>query len=612
MWWVMRLLFCGGMLFGLWAASSCQTDLPCSAKDCLPPRACSDGLCVCAAPLVECAQGCFELQSDPRHCGRCEGACKPEERCEQGRCLAVCPPTQAFCEGRCVSPSQDPLHCGACGRSCLAGGKCEQGTCRCAPPFLECEGACIDPRADGRHCGGCGQPCPAGQVCVEGGCVASCPAGTPAVCLGGCIAFERDLLHCGACGRACKVGLFCVNGQCGCVGQSVLCADRCVDANTDRQHCGGCGKACVSGEVCVEGQCQVSCPAVTPTVCFGGCVDVNKNPEHCGRCGNACQKDERCEAGACIKACSAQAPDVCDGRCVDIQGDVRHCGGCGKACASDALCLQGLCVVPDITSEASLSAGRFTMGSPPLEKGRQKDENQHDVRLTRAFLIRRYEVTQKEFKQRMGYNPSFFADCGEICPVENVNWHEALAFANALSREKGLEECFFCAGVGAAVSCTIKPAYAGNNYYACVGYRLPTEAEWEYAYRAGTYTAFYNGDITLTTCDSPDPNVEQIGWYCGNSPRKETSRVGRKKPNTWGLYDMAGNVWEWCYDAYALYPSQATVDPVQLKPAQGDYMVFRGGGFWAESRMLRAATRAGMRINSRGSGVGFRVVRTMR
>jgi formylglycine-generating enzyme required for sulfatase activity len=210
----------------------------------------------------------------------------------------------------------------------------------------------------------------------------------------------------------------------------------------------------------------------------------------------------------------------------------------------------------------------------------------------------------------MGYNPSYFSNCGVNCPVENVNWHEAVAYMNALSKSRSLEECFDCTGSGISVSCKEKSQYSGQNYYNCKGYRVPTEAEWEYAYRAGTNTAFYNGDITKpdSTCDL-DPNLDKIGWYCGNSGDK-TQPVGGKQANAWGLHDMAGNVYEWVYDWYQdSYNNLPSVDPVG--PNTGSDRVFRGGSYGSGARYCRAASRTGGAPDVRNGDLGFRFLRSL-
>jgi formylglycine-generating enzyme required for sulfatase activity len=206
-------------------------------------------------------------------------------------------------------------------------------------------------------------------------------------------------------------------------------------------------------------------------------------------------------------------------------------------------------------------------------------------------------------------NPSNFSACAQ-CPVERVNWWEALAYANALSQLEMLAECYTlsgCTGMpGNDMTCSGVTVNApGNAPYACAGYRLPTEAEWEYAYRAGTTTAFYNGAITDETCN--EPNLDSIGWYCGNANDK-THDVGTvKQPNAWGLSDMAVNVWEWCWDWYGSYARNET-DP--LGPVMGSLRVGRGGAWNYYAKRARAANRNYGNPDDRYDYLGFRLSRS--
>jgi formylglycine-generating enzyme required for sulfatase activity len=253
----------------------------------------------------------------------------------------------------------------------------------------------------------------------------------------------------------------------------------------------------------------------------------------------------------------------------------------------------------------------FSMGSPTGEPCQDSDEDQHPVTLTHQFEITAHEVTQGVFQAVMGYNPSFFSSCGSSCPVEYVNWHEAAAYCNALSAKAGLASCYSCSGTGTSVSCGEATTYSGAGVYDCPGYRLPTEAEWEFAYRAGTTTAYPNGandSSKCNTCSAVDANANMIGWYCFNSG-STTHPVGQKAANAWGLRDMAGNVWEWCHDWYQIsLGSSAATDP--WGAVLGSGRVLRGGSWYFGATHLRAAARRDLSPTNRPYDVGFRCART--
>ena len=284
--------------------------------------------------------------------------------------------------------------------------------------------------------------------------------------------------------------------------------------------------------------------------------------------------------------------------------------------------LVALCLSTPAQAEAPpdfvrITAGEFTMGSPSahgrFEKGRDGDEAQHRVRLTVDYEIMAHEVTQEQFSQAMGYAPSAHTSCGPDCPVEHVSWHEALAFANARSVEAELPTCYTCQGEGDAVRCSLDPSLARPQD--CGGYRLPTEAEWEYAARAGTETAFYSGPITDTEC--ADPGLDGIGWYCGNAG-DTPHPVARKLPNAWGLYDMSGNVAEWVWGWYEhevwdwghYYGPDPLVDPTGQ--ATGELMVYRGGDYSYYSQYCRSASRHSGSPAEGAKEVGFRLARSLR
>ncbi len=243
-----------------------------------------------------------------------------------------------------------------------------------------------------------------------------------------------------------------------------------------------------------------------------------------------------------------------------------------------------------------IPAGEFFMGSPLNEPGRDSNESrQHWVTISRPFFMGATEVTQGQWLTVMGSNPSGFSGCGKNCPVEKVSWHDAVNFCNRLSDREGLSRCY--SGVGENLTWN----------RGCTGYRLPTEAEWEYAARAGTKTAFANGGISELRCRH-DANLDLMGWYCGNAG-KETHPVAKKQPNSWGLYDMHGNVWEWVWDWFQKsYPSADVTNPAG--PSGGSVRVIRGGG-WSLARFCRSADRGIRPAGDRFNYLGFRLVRSI-
>ncbi len=277
---------------------------------------------------------------------------------------------------------------------------------------------------------------------------------------------------------------------------------------------------------------------------------------------------------------------------------------------------------------ALVPPGSFQMGSPEPEPGRWDDEGPvHQVAITRPFLMKATEVTQGEWRKLMGNNPSPFEACGKDCPQVFVSWWEALAYANKLSLGHGYHECYALSGCqgkpGEGMECR-SVVFKGLD---CNGYRLPTEAEWEYAARAGTQSAIYSGSLSLPEANH-SPELDGIAWYAGNSgvgyegaeecaswpdrprvfQRCGPHPVAQKTANQWGLFDMIGNVYEWCWDWKGPYPAQSATDPTG--PKQGEVRVARGGNWMPPARKARAARRGDGPPGYRCLGLGLRLVRT--
>ncbi len=249
----------------------------------------------------------------------------------------------------------------------------------------------------------------------------------------------------------------------------------------------------------------------------------------------------------------------------------------------------------------------FTMGSPDSEVGRGNDETPHSVTLTRDFSIAATEVSQALYFEVMNTRPSYFV--GSSRPVESVTWYDALAFCNALSAHDGLEPVYAIENQrlenDRIVAATVSWDRDAN------GYRLPTEAEWEYACRAGATTALCNGDLTDPFVD---PLLDQVGWYDDNADVgigvPKTHSVAQKAPNALGLYDMHGNVWEWCWDTYADYPAGPLTDPAGPEGADPTQpRVRRGGSWYYYARDCRSASRGTFWPGSADNTVGFRIAR---
>ena len=229
-----------------------------------------------------------------------------------------------------------------------------------------------------------------------------------------------------------------------------------------------------------------------------------------------------------------------------------------KTMIVESLCSQMILVAP----------GTFTMGSPASEEGRYTNETQHSVTLSKEFWLGRTEVTQGEWETRMRNNPSTVGN-SKWLPVENVSWNDAMAFCQKVTDEER------------------KAGRLPEGYE----YTLPTEAQWEYACRAGSMGSYAS-------------DLDEMAWY-GKNSEHETHAAGQKQMNAWGFYDMHGNVWEWCKDWYGDYPNGNVVDPAGAP--EGSDRVSRGGSWDFVASNCRSAIRCRSGPDDRYRNTGFRL-----
>jgi formylglycine-generating enzyme required for sulfatase activity len=317
----------------------------------------------------------------------------------------------------------------------------------------------------------------------------------------------------------------------------------------------------------------------------GGCWDL-ANPYDPLRCGGGCGTGQYCFQGQCV-AWIDGSPEA---RPSDFRLEAHD--GFPDAHVSFVM-------VPPSGTSVPVTFAMGSPGSTSAECGCGTDEIQHNVKLTHRFEMLDHEVTQSEYQSITGgKSPSYFS-CSN-CPVEQITWDEAAAFCNALSASHGFDLCYKCSDDG-GTGCT--PV---NSFYDCTGYRLPTEAEWEYAYRAGTTTAFYFGAISDGCHSCAEGSPGKYSWFYCNADYK-THDVKGKLANNWHLYDMAGNVWEYCNDLYQQKLADET-DP--MGATTGTVHIVRGGSWSNLSGSLRAAMR-GQYQSSDKNQYGFRYVRTL-
>ena len=314
------------------------------------------------------------------------------------------------------------------------------------------------------------------------------------------------------------------------------------------------------------------------------CVGTPQCPDTFSKSGSTC-KPSSCPTG------QARVPDGNWGQCCwngqAYSSSMKKCVGIPTSCPSGTSKTEDGCikVFSNPTSVVKIPAGTFTMGCTS-EQGidcNDIEKPAHQVTISKDFYLMENEVTQALYERVMGENPSRFK--GANRPVEHVSWYDAVKFCNKLSQMEGLDQCY-----------TINGSDVSWSNKSCNGWRLPTEAEWEYAARGGQSYKYAGNN-----------NVDEVAWYGGNSG-DETHPVGQKKPNGFGLYDMSGNVAEWVWDWNGEYSSQSGTDLVG--PSSGTYRVFRGGGWDSSAGNTRVSHRYWIRPGYVIFGNGFRPGRT--
>jgi len=263
---------------------------------------------------------------------------------------------------------------------------------------------------------------------------------------------------------------------------------------------------------------------------------------------------------------------------------------------------------PSDLNMVRIPSGSFSMGSIDANAGAD-EASEHIVTLD-SFRISRHEVTQSLFQDIMGYNPSWFVEAGvsDDYPVESLSWYDAVEFCNNISLRDGLDPVYTITmripATGHITSATVVaefefPSEADGTRKPKNGYRLPTEAQWQYAAIGKTGNTYVWGDSNLAA------TVAANAWLNVNSGNS-VHTAGLKRANSLGLYDMAGNVWEWCWDWYGPYTEAAATNP--LGPESGSYRVLRGGGWSDPLSSMRAATRLHLDPGTASTNIGFRVV----
>ncbi len=649
---------CGACQEGRIDYPNCR-DNPCDPDPCNDHGTCdqADGSCTCdnAFMTADCS-ACQEGAIDFPDCR--DDPCEPDPCNNHGTCDQAdgsCECDNAFMTADCGDCQSGTIEYPTCRDDpcdpdpCNGHGTCDSadGSCECDNEFMTvdcgaCQGGTIDyPNCRDNPC----EPDPCNQYSTCDTADGSCTCNN-AFMTEDCLACREGYLDFPDCrDDPCEPDPCNNHGTCDQADGSCECDNAFMTSD-----CGACQEGTIEYPTCRDDPCEPD-PCHDHGTCDSqdGSCDCNTGYDGsgCGVCAEGYLEYPTCRDDPCD-------PDPCHshGTCNQANGS---CTCDNEFMTSDCGdCQEGFSGYPECHTEGfvAIQAGTFWMGSPDgdcpagypasctSEMGRPTGasarEKLHRVTLTYDFELQAHEVTQGEWFAAFGDNPSYYGpngdkpDCGDNCPVERVNWYEVLVYANWLSTEHGLTPCYTltsCSGTfGSGCESSESRCFSGANLYICTvalngvgkpqdceGYRLPTEAEWEYAIRAGNqYTAFYlsdgnDGTITSTTSD---PNMDQIGWYRYNVDPYGTRPVGGKEANAWGLYDMSGNVSELVWDRFQYaYETDVGTDPVG--PSTGSSQVKRGGSVNYSAQDCRSAYRTNGAPYSRYSTDGFRLCRTI-
>lgn len=388
-----------------------------------------------------------------------------------------------------------------------------------------------------------------------------------------------------------------------------------------------------------------SCADGASRKCFTGSQGCQEDGTNCK---GSCEAGTQSCIGGFWSICTNQKlpqKEICDGKDNNCDGstdetfpeedktcEFKNSSGQGIGAGGQNVCVQGK-IECQVNQEVNILSTKqsLSMGTPDSDKSRGEGEvPTYNVDFGYNYALGQTEVTQKQFKDLMGYNPSKNTGGGnsDSKPVNNITWHEAAAYTVLLSRKNKRTPCFKCTpepeklkmeGSKDKLSCEVAGQFDNESQYVtdCNGYRLPTEAEWLNGYRAGeNYKSYYNGnqvppgESERNQCYN-DTKLKVIAWYC-NEKGEQPNEVKKKDANRWKLHDMSGNVEEWTFDIYTTDFKGSSQNRIGPKPtAQDEPRVVKGGSYESTPSLCRGAARSFHKPSERSPLRGFRVARTI-